>query len=729
MHDTTHHAMSLLVPAIACVAAHAAPIGQVRPGADGALVGTVDARLLQALPSALGTVTVTLDLPLHGPVELVLETRPVAAEGFAAEVARVTGERLESVPFALPLPRAFSGSVRHIPGSRAFIGVGTGDGAQLAVGFVELDGQSWWISSGPLEARRGGMPVMVSHGSAFADAVASQLECAASTLPSPRTEPSGDRTGGIAGDGGACGTYQVAIDTDMEFTMTAHGGNTVEAGQYALLLMAAATEIYQRDVGVSMPVSYLRLWTGEDPWTQSGMVNQLYEFRDHWNASMGRVSRHVAHYFAGRGLGGGVAWLSVVCGNRDFAYGLSSGLGYGFPYPLVDNSNANWEPVVVNHELGHNFGAPHTHDHNPQADGCGSGNCKGAEQGTIMSYCHQCPGGIANFSLRFHPYSIASMQSHLASVPCSEPGIRAADDDLATITDATAIVYPLANDSFVNCGTSSLAGFDATSGAGGTVVAVSGEGAASPGLLYSPPPGFVGADSFSYVLEVEDGSTAAATVHVSVLPLVRRVHVLDALPGIVASWYALAGDTAALPDFREMAPYGTAVLPSVDIASTDGEFSESGRADQVGATFDGFLVVPATGLWTISVESDDGSRVRIGDQLVVDNDGLHGMVERFGVAALQAGLHPIRVEFFENYGGAGVILRWEGPGAARQVVPAGALVHGGTVVRVDLNGDGTVGALDLTVMLAQWGGPGSADFNRDGAVDAIDLAVLLAAWD
>jgi hypothetical protein len=46
----------------------------------------------------------------------------------------------------------------------------------------------------------------------------------------------------------------------------------------------------------------------------------------------------------------------------------------------------------------------------------------------------------------------------------------------------------------------------------------------------------------------------------------------------------------------------------------------------------------------------------------------------------------------------------------------------------DLNGDGTVDAVDLTVLLGQWGGAGNADLDQNGAVDAADLASLLAAW-
>jgi hypothetical protein len=46
----------------------------------------------------------------------------------------------------------------------------------------------------------------------------------------------------------------------------------------------------------------------------------------------------------------------------------------------------------------------------------------------------------------------------------------------------------------------------------------------------------------------------------------------------------------------------------------------------------------------------------------------------------------------------------------------------------DLDGDGHVNARDLTVLLAQWGGPGSADLIADGIVGPQDLAALLTAW-
>jgi Dockerin type I domain len=49
----------------------------------------------------------------------------------------------------------------------------------------------------------------------------------------------------------------------------------------------------------------------------------------------------------------------------------------------------------------------------------------------------------------------------------------------------------------------------------------------------------------------------------------------------------------------------------------------------------------------------------------------------------------------------------------------------------DLDGDGTVNALDLAALLAAWGpcAACAADFDGDGIVNGLDLAALLAAWN
>ena len=46
----------------------------------------------------------------------------------------------------------------------------------------------------------------------------------------------------------------------------------------------------------------------------------------------------------------------------------------------------------------------------------------------------------------------------------------------------------------------------------------------------------------------------------------------------------------------------------------------------------------------------------------------------------------------------------------------------------DLDGDGSVGASDIAILLNGWGGAGPADLNGDGTVNGADLATLLSNW-
>jgi hypothetical protein len=46
----------------------------------------------------------------------------------------------------------------------------------------------------------------------------------------------------------------------------------------------------------------------------------------------------------------------------------------------------------------------------------------------------------------------------------------------------------------------------------------------------------------------------------------------------------------------------------------------------------------------------------------------------------------------------------------------------------DLNGDGLVNAIDLSLLLGAWGTSGPGDINGDGLVGAADLSILLSNW-
>ena len=67
--------------------------------------------------------------------------------------------------------------------------------------------------------------------------------------------------------------------------------------------------------------------------------------------------------------------------------------------------------------------------------------------------------------------------------------------------------------------------------------------------------------------------------------------------------------------------------------------------------FRGYIDIPATGIYTFALASDDGAILRIGGRVVVDNDGEHPLLEKSGQVALSAGLHPLELRYFDYNGG------------------------------------------------------------------------------
>ena len=110
-----------------------------------------------------------------------------------------------------------------------------------------------------------------------------------------------------------------------------------------------------------------------------------------------------------------------------------------------------------------------------------------------------------------------------------------------------------------------------------------------------------------------------------------------------------AGSWERLPDFESLVPFGERTVQELELGADAGE--------HVARRYRGFLEVPASGVWTFALESDDGSRFSIGGATVVDNDGLHGPLERTGEVALAAGWHAFELAWFNRTGGAALALR------------------------------------------------------------------------
>ncbi len=112
-----------------------------------------------------------------------------------------------------------------------------------------------------------------------------------------------------------------------------------------------------------------------------------------------------------------------------------------------------------------------------------------------------------------------------------------------------------------------------------------------------------------------------------------------------------------LPDFDALKPEETGILP-------DGLFdlSKRSRNESIGFVWEGSLVVPTTGQYTFSLASDDGSKLRVGGKVILENDGIHGEeTVKTIVVDLQRGRVPIRLDYFQATHGLGLHVTWAGP--------------------------------------------------------------------
>ena len=105
------------------------------------------------------------------------------------------------------------------------------------------------------------------------------------------------------------------------------------------------------------------------------------------------------------------------------------------------------------------------------------------------------------------------------------------------------------------------------------------------------------------------------------------------------------GDWSMLPDFGSMKPDSSATVANFQLR-------RGPRMEYIAHRYSAYLAVPRDDAYVFSLTSDDGSRLLIGDKVVVNNDGLHGVEEQRGTVALAAGTHRITVEWFNKTGGA-----------------------------------------------------------------------------
>ena len=390
---------------------------------DAALLGALDGR---------GTVTLH-GFPLPGRADgtLALARAPLPFSEDALLV--VDGVPQPGGPrAALEGLSLWTGAVLEAPGSRVFLALSPA-GAQ---GFVEFADSPERLVHVVTETPPGadGSPARVRVVEDVglealgvlpppqACAAVREVPAGAATPPAPPLAgalPSGDGEPPIASlDIVNC---RLAIETDYQLYQ--RFGSTGALSTYVTSLIAAVSDRYVADVQAQLSISYLGVYTtAGDPWTSQDSGGDagdlLDEFRSAWSGSGWPAAAALAHFISGANLGGGVAYLNVLC-NSSYGFGVSGNVVGNINWGAWTGASASftWDFVVVAHELGHNFGTNHTHSYCPPLDQCYT-NCSGSTvcgSGTLMSYCHLCAGGMNNIRLQFHPVVANTMRSAINS--------------------------------------------------------------------------------------------------------------------------------------------------------------------------------------------------------------------------------------------------------------------------------------------------------------------------
>ncbi len=142
-------------------------------------------------------------------------------------------------------------------------------------------------------------------------------------------------------------------------------------------------------------------------------------------------------------------------------------------------------------------------------------------------------------------------------------------------------------------------------------------------------------------------------------------------PGLMVKYYS--GTWANLPDFSALTPYKVSMIPNIDYPDNYGYIMTSGLCDNVAAVITGKINCPVKGSYKFYLSSGEGVALYIDGKLLIYSPKLRKFLQSASPAiSLGAGLHDIKVEYFEAAGSGGVQLKWSYPGQNAAIIQQGS---------------------------------------------------------
>jgi subtilisin-like proprotein convertase family protein len=215
--------------------------------------------------------------------------------------------------------------------------------------------------------------------------------------------------------------YRLAMACTIEYaafhvTAAGLGAGSLDQKKAAVLAamnvtMTRVNGIYERDMSLRMNLvtnNDVIIFIDSDSFSNTNAGQLINESQTVINNAIGSANYDIGHTVSTGG--GGLAGLGVVCNNANKARGIT-----GSPAPVGDPFNIDY----VAHEIGHQFGGPHTFSSNDDTAGnCDADNNSSANSvepgsgSTIMAYAGICEENVqSNSDPYFHAVSIASMNA------------------------------------------------------------------------------------------------------------------------------------------------------------------------------------------------------------------------------------------------------------------------------------------------------------------------------
>ena len=129
------------------------------------------------------------------------------------------------------------------------------------------------------------------------------------------------------------------------------------------------------------------------------------------------------------------------------------------------------------------------------------------------------------------------------------------------------------------------------------------------------------------------------------------------------------GSWTVLPNFG-----GETIRSSGTMKNVSAGIEFRTQESNYGIMWEGFIYIPAAGIYTFETNSDDGSKLLLAPYSfsatpVVQNDSVHNMQLRSGTINLNRGYYAFTIPFFDRAGNEGLEAYWTGPGITRQRIP------------------------------------------------------------